>query len=111
MKCLFSSLVFATVAHSALIGLGRELTIGTKSGWLRNAQWGEKWAMEKRIVFEICSDHSISLVDTVRPDAGPLCHFTGHLFLDFYVKIAFSPDGTHLVRPRCSSPSSARLVV
>ena len=37
------------------------------------------------------------LYDVVRPDVGPVRWYGGHMVSSFYVKAAFSPDGTHIV--------------
>jgi hypothetical protein len=36
-----------------------------------------------------------------QPEAGPLARYGGHAAHSFYVKVAFSPDGTHLASGSC----------
>jgi hypothetical protein len=38
-----------------------------------------------------CNDHSICLLDTLRPELGVIRRFTGHLTSSFYVKVKSSP--------------------
>lgn len=43
------------------------------------------------------ADSSLSLFDATRPERGALRSFDGHRGASFYVKVAFSGDGTHIV--------------
>ena len=37
------------------------------------------------------------LYDTLRPHLPPAARYTGHKASSFYIKAAFSPDGSHFV--------------
>ena len=41
------------------------------------------------------------LFDSARPQIGPTAQFSGHAATSFYVKVAFSPDGTHVASGSC----------
>jgi denticleless len=41
------------------------------------------------------------MFDASRPERGPLGRFDGHAAHSFYVKVAFSPDGTHVASGSC----------
>lgn len=47
------------------------------------------------------SDSHIAVFDLCAPGAGPVCHLRGHRAPSFYVKAAFSPDGTHVASGSC----------
>jgi denticleless len=41
------------------------------------------------------------MFDAARPERGPLARYGGHAAHSFYVKVAFSPDGTHVASGSC----------
>ena len=47
------------------------------------------------------SDSHIAVFDLCAPRAPPICHLRGHRAPSFYVKAAFSPDGTHVASGSC----------
>ena len=47
------------------------------------------------------SDSHLAVFDAASPELGPLCHLRGHRAPSFYVKTAFSPDGTHVASGSC----------
>lgn len=47
------------------------------------------------------SDSHIAVFDLCAPRAPPVCHLRGHRAPSFYVKAAFSPDGTHVASGSC----------
>ena len=47
------------------------------------------------------SDSHIAVFDLCAPRAPPVCHLRGHRAPSFYVKAAFSPDGTHVACGSC----------
>ena len=49
------------------------------------------------------SDSHLAVFDLHAPHAGPLAHLRGHRAPSFYVKAAFSPDGTHLASGSCDN--------
>ena len=42
-------------------------------------------------------NHKVYLYDSLRPELGPMQTFAGHQNASFYIKVAFSPDGTHVL--------------
>ena len=51
----------------------------------------------RRVVFRLAHRG----VRPLRPRAPPVCHLRGHRAPSFYVKAAFSPDGTHVASGSC----------
>jgi denticleless len=47
------------------------------------------------------SDSHLAIFDLHAPAAGPIAHLRGHRAPSFYVKAAFSPEGTHVASGSC----------
>lgn len=85
---------------------------GTNCGWLRDdGGRGGDYARRRRgrgvtalalapggssRIAAAYSDSHIALFDLHAPNAGPSAHLRGHRANSFYVKAAFSPEGTHV---------------
>ncbi|CAM6123553.1 unnamed protein product [Calypogeia fissa] len=44
-----------------------------------------------------CVDSKIYMYDVIRPERGAQSTFSGHVMGTFYIKAAFSPDGSHIL--------------
>lgn len=56
---------------------------------------GLVWAAGSRLL--VSASNSVHyLFSTISPWTGPIAKFTGHIMGSFYIKTAFSPDGSHI---------------